>query len=153
MRIEDYFRIKGTYELKNGLYNVDGSVILKKIVDRLLVKFGKVSGHFSCSRNSLTSLEGSPQFVGGNFYCYSNKLTTLEGCPKRVGGDFSCDNNKLKTLECSPKSIGGAFICDDNKLTSLEGAPISVGGGFYCDDNLHNTKEYRQHMIMKKLRQ
>jgi YHS domain-containing protein len=133
MKLEDYFRIKGTYELKDGVYNVKGSVTLIKQVkvDTLPIKFGIVSGYFYCSNNHLTSLEGVPKSVGGDFYCHENKLTTLEGCPKRVGG---------------------YFFCHDNNLTSLEGCPKRVGGHFICDKKLHDNLEYRKYLIMKELR-
>jgi hypothetical protein len=53
--------------------DVNGDVYLGCKLDdmeKLPVKFGKVSGCFSC---------------------FGNKLTTLEGCPNYVGGYFSCD--------------------------------------------------------------
>ena len=110
MKLEDYFKINGTYELIDGVYNVKGSVQLIKAVEKLPVKFGKVSRQF---------------------HCFSNELKTLEG---------------------SPISVGGDFYCADNKLTSLEGCPTFVDGGFYCEYHLKRTKEYRQYLIMKKLR-
>ena len=110
MIIEDYFAIDGTYELVDGLYNVDGDVELIELVEKLPCKFFIVTGSFWCFNNNLTSLEGCPEEVGRNFSCSSNNLTSLKGCPKSIGGDF------------------------------------------WCDDNLYNTKEYRQHKIMKKLR-
>ena len=131
MNIEDYFRIKGKYELIDGVYNVDGHVGLIKNFNKLPVKFGIVTGSFSCSRNKLTSLEGCPTKVGGCFYCYNNKLTSLEFSPIYVGGDF---------------------CCDENKLSSLEGCPISIGGNFLCEYNLEDTKEYKQFKIIKKLK-
>ena len=99
MNIEDYFRIYGTYELKNGLYNVIGDIELIKKVNKLPVKFGSVTG---------------------NLYCSYNEITTLEGCPTRVGGSFSCLNNKLTSLKGSPIQIGGIFICDENLHNSKE---------------------------------
>ncbi len=131
MTLEQYFKIDGTYELKDGLYNVDGHVELIGWFDKLPFKFGNVSGNFEFSYNYLTSLEGCPKSVGGNFYCSYNKLTSLEGCPKSVGGNFSCMGNAL---------------------TSLKGCPISVGKKFYCDDHLKSNTEYRKYLIMKKLR-
>jgi hypothetical protein len=132
MKLEDYFRIKGTYELIDGVYNVDGHVILNRDCGKLPINFSIVTGHFSCSQNKLKSLEGCPISVGGNFYCYNNKLTSLE---------------------CSPIYVGGDFCCDDNKLSSLEDCPKYIGGTFLCDENLQRTLEYRQYLIMRKLRQ
>ena len=152
MKLEEYFNITGTYELKNGLYNVKGDVELIKQVEKLPVKFGNVSGTFDCFDNELTSLEGSPKSVGGTFDCGNNYLTSLEGCPKSVGGDFFCDNNNLNSIEGCPKSVGGNFDCDYNDLTSLEGYPKSVGGYLNCDEKLYDTKEYKQFLILEKLR-
>jgi hypothetical protein len=131
MKLEDDFDIWGTYEFVDGVYNVKGHVSLIKRVEKLPFKFGNVSGTFSCYSNNLTSLKGAPRRVYGDFYCSYNNLTSLEGCPTSVGGDF---------------------LCSRNKLTSLEGAPKSIVGAFLCDEELKSTKEYRQYLIMKKLR-
>jgi hypothetical protein len=61
-------------------------------MEKLPVKFGKISGVFDCVGNNLITLEGCPNYVGGYFYCSSNNLTSLEGCPNYVGGYFYCDN-------------------------------------------------------------
>lgn len=47
-----------------------------------------MGGHFSCSNNHLTSLEGAPEEVRGHFACSDNKLTSLEGAPKVLRGFF-----------------------------------------------------------------
>jgi hypothetical protein len=85
-------------------------------MEKLPVKFGRVSGEFWCDRN---------------------KLTTLEGCPFYVGGDFWCgNNNKLTSLEHSPKYVGNYFFCNENKLTSLKGIEkCEIIGNFCCYDN------------------
>ena len=155
MKLEDYFEIYGTYEIVEGVYNVKGSVYLRstKEVEKLPVKFGKVSGHFDCSVNKLKTLEGCPISIGGSFSCDGNELTSLKGCPISIGGDFWCDDNKLKSLKGCPSSVDGGFYCNINKLKSLKGCPSSIGGSFSCDEHLHNTKEYRQYLIMRKLRQ
>jgi hypothetical protein len=116
-------KICSKYEITNytinpdGTVDVDGNVRLSdKNLTRLPLKFGKVSGHFDCSYNQLTTLEGCPKEVGGYFYCDNNQLTTLEGCPKTVGGDFYCSFNELTTLEGCPKTVGGGFYCYNNPL-------------------------------------
>jgi len=139
---EDIDSICERYGIKNytinedGTIDVDGDVDLSgKNIDKLPLKFGKVTGHFFCSYNQLTSLEGSPSKVGGDFICYENKLTSLEGSPSEVGGGFYCSGNKLTSLEGSPKEVGGGFDCRYNQLTSLEGSPKRVGGHFGCSRN------------------
>jgi uncharacterized protein YlbG (UPF0298 family) len=115
----------------------DGNIdISEKGLTKLPFKnLKKVTGHFYCPNNNLTTLEGAPESVGGYFYCYYNNLTTLEGAPKSVGGSFGCSNNNLTTLEGAPKSVGESFECAYNNLTTLEGAPKSVGGYFDCRNN------------------
>ena len=97
----------------NGVVNLTGSKF-----DKIPVKFGKVTGYFSCDNcKNLTSLEGCPTSVGGSFYCSNcTSLTSLKGCPESVGGEFWC-------VGCT-------------KLSSYEGCPKLVGSGFYCGDTI-----------------
>jgi hypothetical protein len=103
---------------------------------KLIIKFNKVSGHFDCSYNNLTTLEGTPKEVGGDFYCSYNKLTSLKYAPEIVGRDFDCDNNRLITLKGAPNYINGYFTCANNKLKSLKYIPKQINGVFfYCFNN------------------
>lgn len=99
--------ICGKYGIENYTINEDGTVDVNGNVElhnmrlnKLPLKFGKVTGYFSCSDNKLTSLEGGPKWVGDSFYCYKNQLTTLEGGPEYVGGKFFCDyiDNEYVTI-------------------------------------------------------
>jgi hypothetical protein len=122
----------------NGKVDVEGNVNATSYVTQLLkIKFGRVTGEFSCSYSGLTTLQGLgiPEIVGGNFRCNNNHLTTLEGSPKTVGGFFDCSCNKLISLRGSPKTVGGNFLCDVNQLKTLKEAPELVGGNFYCRGN------------------
>jgi hypothetical protein len=102
--------------------DVDGDVDLShRGLDKLPIKFRNVTGNFYCYHNKLTSLEGSPKWIGDYFYCQNNNLTSLEGGPKSVGHGFDCSYNNLTSLEGGPKSVGGGFDCSYNNLTSLEG--------------------------------
>jgi hypothetical protein len=92
---DDTVDINGDVNLYNTV-DVDGDVDLYNALDdmkKLPIKFGKVSGWFTCSENKLTTLKGCPTYVDGNFYCKGNKLVTLEGCPNYIGENFYC--NKL----------------------------------------------------------
>jgi hypothetical protein len=131
------FGITNWTQNSDGLINVDGDVYLRdKGLTKLPLNFGRVTGHFNCYQNNLTTLKGAPKEVGGDFWCCrNNQLTTLEGGPSRVGGDFWCNNNQLTTLEGGPKEVGGNFNCSVNELTTLKGAPIRVGGNFDCHKN------------------
>jgi hypothetical protein len=120
--------------------DVDGSVsISNRKLSKIPLKFNKVSKHFNCNNNNLTTLEGSPESVEWSFWCYSNQLTTLEGSPKKVGDSFDCAWNKLTTLKGSPDSLNGDFFCYNNQLTTLEGGPTYVGGYFDCKNNQLTT--------------
>ena len=126
----------------DGTFDVDGNVKLNRMdLDKLPLKFGRVTGFFDCSCNRLTSLNGGPKEVGGNFNCHFNKLNSLEGSPIGVGGNFYCYNNNITSLNGGPKEVGGIFYCRVNKLTSLEGAPEEVGGNFNCSYNQLITLE------------
>jgi hypothetical protein len=104
----------------DGTVDVDGDVYLTYRLNdmiKLPVKFGNVSGCFSCRHNKLTTLDGCPNYVGGHFYCGGNNKTTLEGCPKHIGGDFYCNFNELTTLKGIEKcEIIGDFYCEDNDI-------------------------------------
>jgi hypothetical protein len=124
------------YTIEDGLVNVDGSVRLNnKELTKLPVRFGKVTGHFDCGFNNLTSLKGSPHTVTKNFDCSENNLTSLKGSPKEILDDFNCGYNKLTSLEGGPNIVRGNFSCNDNNLTSLVGSPKEVHGGFMCSRN------------------
>jgi len=136
------------WTLKDGLVDVNGDVRLSyENLTRLPLQFGRVTGHFFCDNNQLTTLVGAPQAVVGDFYCNDNELTTLEGGPKEVGGDFLCNYNQLTTLEGAPQAVGGDFYCNDNELTTLEGGPIEVGNHFDCYNNNLTTLKWAPEYI------
>jgi len=134
------FTITGSFNIKNDIIDVEGTVMLgtttirlvREIIPEILLPFGNVTGDFICQGVDLTSLVNSPKKVGGSFFCNSNKLVTLKGAPESVGDGFYCDGNKLTTLEGSPIKVGGYFNCVVNRLKTLKGCPKSVGT-FYCD--------------------
>ena len=154
----------------DGSIDVDGSLNWKKL-DKLPVKFNRVSRHFYCQYNQLISLEGAPKIVEGDFYCSRNQLTSLKGSPKWVGRNFYCNNNKLTSLEGAPKQVGSTFFCSGNKLTSLKGAPKEVssfdcsgnqltslkgapkriGGSFNCYDNFLPQLIYDNYKYIKEI--
>ena len=113
----------------------------KALTDFKGVKFGVVTGDFSCSHNTIKSLKGAPQKVGGNFYCRYNKLTSLKGSPQEVGGDFKCSYNKLTSLEGAPQEIGGDFHCICNNLTNLVGAPQKLRTHIYWSEISNSWSE------------
>jgi hypothetical protein len=124
-KICDEYGIRNWTLNSEGLVDVNSSVNLDldlvrhdKELTKLPLKFGEVTGYFSCDSNKLTSLEGSPHTVSGGFFCNHNQLTSLEGCPHTVGGNFSCGSNNLTSFEGVQK-IGGNFNCNGNPLKSV----------------------------------
>jgi hypothetical protein len=98
----------------DGTIDVDGDVNLwNRGLTELPLTFNRVIGYFDCSYNKLTSLKGSPRWVGGNFSCKDNRLTSLEFCPDYVGGSFWCNNNQLTDNYCDTEIVGEFY-------TSLE---------------------------------
>lgn len=82
------------YSISNYSINDDGTIDVNgdvefddddDVLDRIPLRFNRVSGSFICYNNKLTSLEGCPKYVGSNFDCGYNELTTLKFCPTYVG--------------------------------------------------------------------
>jgi hypothetical protein len=128
----------------DGTIDVNGDVDLEEKLgdmEKLPVKFGKVSGYFYCSINNLTTLEGCPNYVGSTFSCNRNKLKTLEGCPKYVGGNrFNCAFNELTTLKGIEKcEILGFFGCFGNHDIPPENyiyiLTAKIGGRIHTGDD------------------
>jgi hypothetical protein len=109
------------------------------------IKFGRISGNFSCSGLGLTSLIGAPEEIGKSFNCSKNNLTSLEGAPKEVGYSFNCSKNFLESLEGGPEYVAGDYDCSSNKLVTLKGSPKDLDGGFHqkfiCSNNLLKNLE------------
>ena len=149
------------YTIKDdGTVDVDGSVYIDYCnLTKLPLKFGTVTGWFNCSRNLLTTLEGSPKRVFGTFTCNNNQLTSLEGGPETVGFKFICSSNNLTTLKGCPKSIGRDFICHNNILANMDFIPDSIKGKFqihgnpissiFNEANIDFLKAFRTYRIVK----
>jgi len=96
---------------KDGYVDVDGTVNLRyRSLTKLPLRFGKVTGYFYCYKNQLTTLEGSPYWVGKNFDCSNNELTTLEGGPKTVISRYYCSNNQLVNFKGFPEDYEGNYV-------------------------------------------
>ena len=130
------------YKIKNYTINPDGSIdvnddvyLREKGLTELPLIFNKVSGYFNCGYNKLTTLKGSPRWVGGYFDCSFNELTSLEFSPDYVGGGFYCNGNDLTNLIGSPKEVGLSFYCSGNKrLYNPKGCSEKIGDTFYCNN-------------------
>jgi len=129
------------YEIENYIINddlsidVDGDVELdSKNLKYLPLKFNYVSGYFTCARNKLKTLKGSPQTVSGSFYCNNNKLKSLEGCPQTVDGNFICIDNKLTDLEHFPEVNGIILLIGGNPVNLLVYTFINKADSFMIED-------------------
>ena len=119
----------------DGSIDVDGSVYLyNKGLTELPLTFNKVTGYFNCGGNYLTSLKGSPRWVGSWFSCFNNQLTSLEFSPDCVGDDFISETNYL-TDNYSDTEIGGDFY------TSLKQDGLTM----------YNYNEWRKMYKRKKI--
>jgi hypothetical protein len=104
------------YNIKNYTINSDGSIdvdgdvgLFDRELTELPLTFNKVTGHFSCSNNKLTSLKGCPRWIGGFFDCERNNLTSLEFSPDYVGAWFACNHNNLIDNYCDSEIIGNFY--------------------------------------------
>ena len=138
---EDIDEICRRYKIRNYTINPDGSIdvndkiyVYYKGLIKLPLKFNKINGNFSCSRNYLTSLEGSPIEVNGNFLCHNNELTSFQYVPRIIRGYFDCQNNNLTSFEFAPKIIRGTFDCQYNNIKTFEYFPSYIKE-FWCDYN------------------
>jgi hypothetical protein len=128
---------------ENGVVDVDGDVqvfggeILK--LDKLPIKFGKVTGDFQCKNVDLTTLENCPDYVGGKFEVNSNYLTTLDFFPKNVGRNINLSNNKLTSLVGLPEKVNGNLEIFRNSLVNLEGCSKIIDGSFDVQSNKLTT--------------
>ena len=121
----------------DGSIDVEGDVALaNKGLDKLPLKFRKVTGYFGCCENKFTSLEGCPEYVGGDFDCEDNLLTNLIGSPNYIGGSFTCRYNMLTSLEGSPNHVGSYFEIRNNGIKSLKGLNTNIGTKLYADYKL-----------------
>ena len=129
------------YNIENYTINPDGSIdvngnvfLYKKGLTEFPLTFNKVTGNFDCGGNNLTTLKGSPRWIGGGFYCDHNILTSLEFSPDYVDRDFWCQYNNLTDNYCITE-IKGKFY------TSLEQDGLTE----------HNYNEWRKMYKRKKI--
>jgi hypothetical protein len=102
------------YNINNYTINSDLSIDVDGMVNisirglkKLPLVFNRVSAYFECSGNQLTTLKGSPRYVGSWFNCSSNNLTTLEGAPDYVVGKFITDPLDMYDLQYDKSGIVG----------------------------------------------
>jgi hypothetical protein len=92
-------------------------------MEKLPVKFGKVSGVFDCRGNKLTTLDGSPTYVGEWFRCTGNNLSSLKGIEKcEIIGDFYCYNKNIPPenyIYILTAKIGGGIYAANPQINNI----------------------------------
>lgn len=108
----------------NGIVDVEGNVDISECNLKVIpVQFGHVSGQFSCARNKLSSLQGSPLHVTKLVAC-DNKITSLRYCSEDL--EFlDCSYNKLSNLKFCPSKLK-ELLCSVNQIRSLRHTPTSL---------------------------
>ncbi len=145
----DIEKEKWTYNETTKMYSYYGNVqVTDEIIKngKLVIKFDKVGGSFSCDKKMI-SLEGCPREVGGNFYCYGTNISSLKGAPLEVGGHFYCSNTNITSLEGCPQEVGDSFFCDNTNISSLKGAPLEIRGDFNCQRTKITSLKYSPQKI------
>lgn len=143
--------IDGSYTInKDGSIDVVGDVFFQGVKIKSISEvayFRKVSGDFECFGIGITSLKGSPEYVGGKFSISQNKLKSLDFCPKVVIGDFRCHKNQITSLEISPEYVGGNFNASFNNLYSLKDFNCEVDGNLDCTSNNISSSEVKPNSV------
>lgn len=119
--LRKYFKFSNSYSYHNGIINVDGSCELIRKIDKIPVKFGTISGDFTCIDKNLTTLENSPKIIKGNFICQRNKIINLLHGPEYVGMSLMCDDNRLlQSLDGLPKNADHIMLTYSRTLPLLK---------------------------------
>ena len=113
------------YNPSTGKVDVKGTFNcqFQDLTDFKGVEFGDVTENFTCSHNKLTSLAGSPEYVGEILWCEDNRLTSLEGGPRLVGDKYSAYGNEIVSLEGLPERRVGIGY----QSVNLRHNPVSAG--------------------------
>ena len=82
------------------------------------LRFGKIEGDFVASNIGLTSLEGSPKWIGKEFIVSHNPIKDLNYCPEYIGGNFDFSNCEISSLKGIIK-VGKSLICYGNRISVL----------------------------------
>lgn len=123
-------------------------------MEKLPLKFNKITNYFDCSENELTTLEGCPVYVGSTFDCCYNNLTSLKYSPKYVGDDFNCSDNNIKRLEYLSCEIGGEFFSDSDLelIYNILKDNLEYIPNFYDFNILDNLDDDRKTLNLKRLK-
>lgn len=98
----NWLMLNDSIKIKDNIIDIDNNINIDPLRWKgnlpPYIKFGKVTGNFVYCCGEMTSLEGTPDYVGGSFDCSYNLLQTLENGPKYVGGSYYVQSNKLTKI-------------------------------------------------------
>lgn len=133
-------KIASIYKIKGIKINPDLSIDVRGDVDlsdmnlqKLPLRFNRVTGNFWANNNILDDLDGSPQWVGKDYFVYNNNLKNLDGGAKVVIGEYSAQSNRLSSTDGFPTEVGSDFDVSYNpniKTLSKEDIETKIGGKF-----------------------
>ncbi len=89
-----------------------------------------VAGGVLLNKKELTAIDVKFNLVQGHFNCSNNKLSSLEGCPEKINGNFDCSKNLLNSLEFGPKKISGGYTFSESDINNFEFIPEYCGLGY-----------------------
>lgn len=96
----------------------------------------EVLGDFRLTNMELTSLEGSPEFVGIDYQIQGVSVPNFKGISQRIGRNYLIQNcRSLKNLEGLPDQIPHCLMISCCNLTSLSGCPKHIEEDFDCSEN------------------
>jgi hypothetical protein len=127
-----------------GLVNIQGDVTFReppfkgdRILHRLPMRFGKISGSFVARNLELITLEGAPHTVTNTFNVGSNKLTDLTNGPKVALGIYQVGNNPLISLKGLPEQGVHHFYCGYTSDLPLLRLVQVNGASLYHPEDAH----------------
>lgn len=127
------------------------SVNNKNISDLTGIEGFTALSSFSCSDNSLTSLNLSANVALNTLYCRDNNLTTLDVSSNLALGFLFCQNNALSNLDLSANTGIKWFFCDNNSLTNLDLSNNINVTSLSCSNNSFTSLDLSANTLLNDL--
>jgi hypothetical protein len=136
-----YLGIK-EYEIDGDKINVNGSVDMRlKFKSIVPIRFGVVTGDFSCNSNYLKNFANFPKEIGGSLAATGNLFQSLAGLSHiSVGKSIILSHNKniFQTVGL-PKRIEGTLDLSFCSIGILNNFPTYIGEDLILNNNLLRT--------------
>lgn len=133
--------IRNSIEIKDNIINIHNCHIKLNTNPRAgnlpdYIKFGKVDAGFDCSSRGMTSLKGTPDYVGGNFICSWNNLKNLKNGPKQVLSYYAqgCNLTTIFQSHNLPRSMECLSLSNNPKLKSISGLSQRLINSLYINE-------------------